>query len=103
MLLGVTPKNHQLTNYIAGREVYDANTLIPSVFRVFRENEPDAVMASFRNWTLINKGIVDDNIKIYKDGGIDEEITGKVCAYVAEFTPKFLFVQFNDRGYGDSG
>lgn len=107
MLLGVTPRNHQLTNLSAGREAYTASNLIPSVFRVIREDDPMAVLASFCNWHVINIGIVDDDIHIDKDGGTDEEITDKVCKYIKEKIPKFLFVQFNgvdaaghDHGYG---
>ena len=76
-------------------------------FRVIRENMPDAVLASFCNWNPINIGIIEDGIGVHKDSAGDAALTDKICKYVAENAPTFLFVQFDEvdgaghsNGYG---
>ncbi len=107
MLLGVSPKVHKLTNSIVDERRYDINSKYPSAFRIIRENDPDAVLASFCNWNPINHGIVECNLDVYQDTADDDELTDKICAYLEENTPTFLFVQFDDvdgaghgHGYG---
>ena len=110
MLLGVTPEMHRLTNAIVSSRPYDTRSLFPSVFRVIRENDPDAVLASFCNWNPINFGIIEDDLGVHKETGSDSEITDKVVTYLAHGAPKFLFMQFDEvdgaghrNGYGTPG
>ncbi len=107
MLHGVTPNIHRLTNGIVASNAYDPESPFPSAFRVIRENDPDAVLASFCNWNPINVGIIEDNLNVHKDTAKDAALTEKICDYVAENDPKFLFVQFDEvdgaghgNGYG---
>jgi len=107
MLHGVTPNIHRLTNSIVAAKPYDPESEFPSAFRVIRENNPDAVLASFCNWNPINVGIVEDNIGVHKASAGDAAMTDMICEYVTENKPDFLFVQFDEvdaaghgSGYG---
>jgi len=79
MLLGVTPRNHQLTNLSAGREFYTASTLIPSVFRVIREDDPRAVLASFCNWHVLIERKILPYPKDFRDGWVYVCLTVDTC------------------------
>ena len=105
MLHGVTPEYHRLTNGIVESRAYPADSLFPSFFRVIRDNDPEAVLASFTNWNPINVGIVEEDIGVYKRGGIgDALLTQEIVAYVAENDPTVLFVQFDEAdGAGHAG
>lgn len=107
MLHGVRPEIHRLTNGIVSTSPFDINSEFPSVFRVIRENMPNAVLASFCNWNPINYGIIENNLGVVMDTAGDEELTGKICVYLADNAPTFLFVQFDEvdgaghaNGYG---
>ena len=110
LLHGVTPAVHGVTNSTAENTPFPSNSKYPSYFRVIRENDADAKLASFVNWAPINTGIVENGIGVYKLGGIsDAVITTRVCSYVKSNAPKALFVQFDDAdhtghssGYGTS-
>ncbi|MBE6540855.1 MAG: hypothetical protein E7672_00185 [Ruminococcaceae bacterium] len=109
LLLGVTPDLHRLTNGIVGSTPYDVDSIFPSIFRVIRENDPDAVLASFCNWNPINVGIIEDNLGVIKDSGNDAQVTKKACDFIAQNDPKLLFVHFDQvdgaghgSGYGSS-
>lgn len=96
MLHGVTPDLHRLTNGIVSSTPYDPASPFPSVFRVIRENDPDCELASFCNWNPINFGIIENGLDVAKDTAGDAELTEKICAYLEEHDPKFLFVQFDE-------
>ena len=107
MLHGVTPELHRLSNGIASSQPYDPESLFPSAFRIIRENDPDCELASFCNWNPINSGIIEEGLNVHKDTAGDAELCDKICAYLAEHDPKFLFVQFDEvdgaghgHGYG---
>lgn len=107
MLHGVTPDLHRLSNGIASSVPYDTESPFPSVFRTIRENDPDCELASFCNWNPINTGIIEEGLNVHKDTGADAPLTDKICAYLEEHDPKFLFVQFDQvdgaghaHGYG---
>ena len=109
MLHGVTPQCHRLSNSLVSSTPYDPASEFPSAFRVIRENDSDAVLASFCNWNPINVGIIEDNLGVHKDSAGDAALTKKICDYVAENDPKFLFVQFDEvdgaghgSGYGSA-
>lgn len=105
MLHGVTPEYHRLTNGIVESRAYPLDSLFPSFFKVIRENDQNAVLASFTNWNPINVGIVENDLDVYKKGGIgDADLTREICAYVAENNPTALFVQFDEAdGAGHAG
>ena len=111
MLLGVVPEIHGLTNSIVSSNPYPIDSEFPSVFRVIRENDPDAKLASFCNWNPINIGIIEDNLDVVKGtAGNDSAVADLVCDYLEENAPTFLFVQFDEcdyaghsKGYGTEG
>lgn len=111
MLLGVVPEIHGLTNSIVSSNPYPVDSEFPSVFRVIRENNPDAKLASFCNWNPINIGIIEDNLDVVKGtAGNDSAVADLVCDYLEENAPTLLFVQFDEcdyaghsKGYGTEG
>ena len=109
ILLGVQPEVHKLTNEIISEQPYDPKSIYPSVFRVIRENDPGATLFSVCDWSPINFGIVEDGIDVVKSnvGGCDPAVTRRICKFVSENDPKFLFAQFDQAdgaghqyGYG---
>ena len=108
LLHGVTPEYHGLTNDIAGSTKYPSDSEFPSFFKVIRNNDPDAVLASFCNWNPINNGIIEDDIGVHKVGGLkDEALTAEICSYLSKSAPTAMFVQFDgadsvghSNGYG---
>ena len=99
LLHGVLPDFHGITNQIAKTTAYPQDSPYPSIFRVVREANPDAVLASIVNWNAINKGIIEDNLGIVKDHGSDLEVSQKIVKYFTSNIPTLLFVQFDS---GDS-
>ena len=104
MLHGVTPAFHGLTNAIVAAKAYPADSKFPSFFRIIREQNPDAVLASFCHWNPINVGIVEDGIGVYKVGDMgDAALTEQICSYLQKNTPDAMFVQFDEAdGAGHS-
>lgn len=107
MLHGVTPEIHRLSNGLASTVPYDPKSPFPSVFRIIRENDPDCELASFCNWNPINTGIIEEGLNVHKDTAPDGPLCDKICAYLEDHDPKFLFVQFDEvdgaghgNGYG---
>lgn len=107
MLLGVGPEVHKLTNGIVSNNPYPTDSEFPSVFRRIREVYPNAVLGSYCDWNPITYGIVENNICVSHDTAKDVELTPKICEYIKESHPDFLFVQFDSvdgaghsNGYG---
>jgi len=97
MLHGVTNDFHGVDNTIAETRQFDSKSKYPSIFRVVRENDPDAKLASFTHWSPINFGIIEDGLGVHKvDSDTDEDLTQKICEYVKDVTPNLLFVQFDE-------
>ena len=66
---------HGLTNGRASSTPYPTDSIFPTMFRVIRENMPDAQLASFCNWNSINIGIIEDGLGVTKGSGGDENLT----------------------------
>ena len=97
MLHGVTADMHGLTNAIVENTPYPTDSAFPGVFRVIREQMPDAKLGSLCNWNPINVGIVEDGIDVYKKGGMgDAAIINEAISYVKEEQPTFLFIQLDE-------
>jgi len=62
LLHGVRCGKHKLTNGLAGEQKY-TDEKYPSLFKVYSERHPDVYMASVVDWSVINFGIIEDNIK----------------------------------------
>ncbi len=110
LLTGVTPEFHRLSNSLISEKPYPSDSLFPTVFHVIRNVMPEAVMGSFCTWNPINIGIVDDGLEITKGtADSDNALCSRICAYVKEERPTFLFVQFDEvdstghsYGYGSA-
>ena len=110
LLTGVTPEFHRLSNSLISERPYPSDSLFPTVFHVIRNVMPEAVMGSFCTWNPINIGIVDDGLEITKGtADSDNALCSRICAYVKEERPTFLFVQFDEvdstghsYGYGSA-
>lgn len=109
ILLGVTCDRHGLTNDTLDTVERDSSEKYPSVFRIARETYPDAVLASFCDWSPINYGLIENDIGVYKANANDEELTGLIEAYLPENDPKLMFVHFDSvdgaghsNGYGSA-
>lgn len=104
MLLGVGPEVHRLTNKIVSTCPYPTDSEFPSVFRRIREFYPDATLGSYCDWNPITYGIVENNIGVSHDTARDFELTPKICDYIREKRPDFLFIQFDSvDGAGHRG
>ena len=96
ILHGVLPEYHGLTNDIIKNTPYPADSPYPSIFKVVRNADPNAVLASFVEWNPINVGIVEDGLGVEKGNGPDDaDVTGKILAYLKDNTPTLMFVQFS--------
>ena len=93
MLHGVLPDYHGLPN--GSDAPYPSDSIFPSIFRVVREADPSCSLASFNNWTEINRTILEDGLGIYMDSGSDGVETDKIVAYLEYNQPKLMFVQFD--------
>lgn len=110
MLHGVTYAVHGVTNDIASNIAFSATSPYPSVFRVIREADPNATLASFCNWNPINVGLIENGLGVYKaTASNDALVTEKVLDYLEDEDPTLLFVQFDQcdgaghsKGYGSA-
>ncbi len=107
LLHGVLPEFHGLTN--SASTPYPMDSEFPSFFRLVRESDPDCDLASFNNWNVINEGIIENEINVYKDhADSDEAVTQLIINYLRGHDPKVLFVQYDScdhtghgSGYGN--
>ena len=125
MIHGVTLIKHGLQNGVASSEKY-TDTKYPSIFKVYAERHPGAYMSSIVDWSVINTGIIEDDIpgmekvnagdlvpqsELAGLSGLESEM--KVDAAVADAAieriktsdPKILFLHFDcvdsaGHGYG---
>ncbi len=94
MLIGVAPDKHGLTNDIVSSAPYESERY-PTVFKMIRDAVPDAELGAFCNWSPINAGIVERGIGVTFETGDDGVLTDKICDYIRDSKPTFLFVQFD--------
>ena len=94
MLTGVKPYQHKLTNDTVSHTPY-SNPNYPTIFKMMREAYPDAEIGSFSNWNPINTGIVEKNLDVTFDTGVDNELIGRICTYIEDKKPNLFFIQFD--------
>ena len=95
MLMGVTSKIHGLHNDTLSAAPHSlATDEHPTLYRIIRESMPDATLGCFSNWNPINYGLVDDE-QTTKDTGDDDGLCDRICEYVKNQKPTFLFIQFD--------
>ena len=110
ILHGVKREIHGLTNGLAYSTPYPDDSPYPSVFRVIRENMPEAKLASICSWNPINIGVIENGIGVFKDKVPDDDagVTEKVCEYLEKNQPTLLYVHYNEvdgagHGHGFGG
>ena len=97
ILTGVSYFKTKLDNGVVGDVERGADTDYPTVFNYIRRANPDAVLASYCNWSSINHGIVENDIGVEKVNiGDDAKLTDAICEYFdAGNDPELFFVQFD--------
>ena len=103
LLTGVTPEFHGLDNGVTGTNAYPSDSQFPTIFRVVREQMPDAALASFCNWNNINIGIIEDDIDVYKGNlKYDADVIKAASNYVKTAQkrsvniPTLMFLQLDE-------
>lgn len=96
MLHGVPVAYHGMDNDLAYANDFYLSAY-PSVFKVIRDNYPEADLGAFSHWSPINTAIIENDIGIDKVHGIgDEALTEEIVKYVKENAPKFVFIQMDE-------
>ena len=93
ILHGVDCRRHGLTNWASGKKPFPADSPYPSVFRVIRENRPDAELASFCEWANINIGIIENNLGVYEVNAEGDELIRAAVDYIN--THDFTLIYFH--------
>jgi len=109
VLHGVQPDKHKLNNEKAATLSYPSDSPFPSLFRLVREQQPEAKLASFSSWSPINSGIIEDNLDVHKVSLPDAELVSSLLVYMEENQDvRLLFLQLDEPdgsghryGYGD--
>ena len=112
MFYGVPGEVHGISNDDASR-MHKKNLLYPSIFKLVREADPDARVASFSNWSAINWGLIEQDIgadlfpAVNKAPKSNEQMISKLYKYLDEVSPRLLFIYFGETdtalhsyGYG---
>ncbi|KAL1914826.1 uncharacterized protein VTP21DRAFT_7918 [Calcarisporiella thermophila] len=92
MIHGVGPSKHGLTNEIAESTPYPEDSPYPSLFKLLQKERPDIVMASISGWTPLNRGIIEESVKMTKINGEDAENTPKIVDYIKNNDFQLLFI-----------
>ena len=95
ILHGVDCRRHGLTNWVTGKRPFPADSPYPSVFRVIRENRPDAELASFCEWGNVNTGIIEDGIGVYKVNAMGEELLRAALEYIEAHDFTLIYFHFD--------
>lgn len=77
ILHGVLPEEHNITNSSAKKERWPSNSPYPSIFKIVRQEYPNANLASICKWPPINHGIIEHDINVYFRKGKDSSIFKK--------------------------
>lgn len=95
LLTGAKCTDHGMTNYTIQAAPY-ANDKYPTIFKLIREERPDADLVSFCCWNSINTGIVEDSAGVVETKVADANMGPAVSEYLAaNGAPSLLFCQFN--------
>jgi len=95
MLTGVGPEIHKVDPDSSLNPPYPVDSPFPSVFRRIREVMPDAPLGCYCNWSPIFHDSMESNLGVSTATSNDIELTLKICDYIVETKPTFLFVQLD--------
>ncbi|MCC3377277.1 alkaline phosphatase [Cohnella sp. REN36] len=97
VLHGVKPERHGLTNERVAEAPYPPDSSFPSLFRLVREREPDAKLASFSGWGPINNGMIEDGLGVHKVSLPDAELVPALLGYLDDNPDvRLLFLQLDE-------
>lgn len=108
---GVTPEYHKVNNYTGADKdnPYPEDSPYPSFFRVLREANPDAKMASFASYATINVGIIEESLGVHEVSYADAQLQPKILSYLETNSPEILFIHYGEadhighqKGYGST-
>jgi hypothetical protein len=68
----------------------------PTIFRIIREQMPDAVMACIHNWPEFTNMYEADLLNVDKDYENDSDVAAQSAACIREKKPNFMFCYFTD-------
>ena len=81
--------------------VMTENGRFPNIFRVMRDQRPDAEIGAIYDWWAIKLMFEEELLNLYETKSPSPKTTGRVAEYIREKKPNFLFVQLDDvDGYG---
>ncbi len=95
ILTGVSYMQHKLTN--SSTEPRKSDTQYPTIFTYARKAMPNAELASYLNWNVINEGIIETDLGVKEDTTNDDgELTDMICKYFEDGgAPALFFVQYD--------
>ncbi len=97
ILNGVAYSEHELKNEDLGVE-RSSDGEYPTIFTYVRKAMPNAVLASFVNWSPINYGLIEKDINVEKHDYPEDDarVADEICKYFdAGNDPTLFFVQFD--------
>ena len=98
ILTGVSYDKHGFTNGSIEKKSRTSKSSNLSIFYYVRKAFPNAKLASIVNWSPINHGIIETDIKVKKiHEGTDDAVMNKTIQYIkANKDVKLLFVHFDE-------
>lgn len=98
ILCGVSCDVHGFTNDNTADDLRYSDTENGTVFRFVREKMPDAKLASIVHWHNINKGIIENDLKVKKIWRqSDPMVVDAICGlFSVGCKPALMFVQLDD-------
>lgn len=98
ILMGVSCDVHGLTNDNTADDLRYSDTANGTIFRYVREKMPDAKLTSIVHWHNINKGIIENDLKVKKIWRqSDPMVVDTICnLFSIGYRPALMFVQLDD-------
>lgn len=96
LLYGVSPDQHGLDNDRAIHGQIPESFPYASLFKLARQQWPDAPLSAFSCWEPINTGIIENTINVHMESKPDPELTEAIVDYIHEQPDfKLMFIQLD--------
>lgn len=98
ILTGVDYETHGFTNDSASKTQRGSDSPNNSIFFYVRRAYPDALLASYCNWSAINHGIIENDLHVHKVNRKSDALVTEAIVHDlrAGNVPKLMFVQFDE-------